>query len=62
MNTWAGFVISAAESAVAVRTFIGTVVTEDVTVKGDGVTFRRGGMTFRGRKRDDDLLFFKRVA
>ena len=46
----------------AVRTFIGTVVTEDVTVKGDGVTFRRGGMTFRGRKRDDDLLFFKRVA
>ena len=45
-----------------VRTFIGDLVTQDVKASGRTMTFRRGGMTFKGRRRDDDLLFFKRVA
>jgi len=45
-----------------VRTFIGEVVSEDVKIQGHGVTFRRKGMTFKGHRRDDDLLFFRRVA
>ena len=45
-----------------IRTFIGDVVAEDVTTKGQGITFRRKGMTFKGHRRDDELLFFKRVA
>ena len=45
-----------------VRTFIGEVIAEDVKIQGRGVTFRRKGMTFRGHRRDDDLLFFSRVA
>jgi hypothetical protein len=44
------------------RTFVGAVVTEDVAVKGRSVTFNRKGMTFKGRKRNDEMLFFERVA
>ena len=56
------FYLVASGGRSAIRTFIGAVVTEDVTFKGDCAIFRRGGMTFRGRRRGDDLLFFKRVA
>jgi hypothetical protein len=56
------FYLGASAGRSVVRTFIGDVVTEDVTVKGQGVTFRRKGMTFKGHRRDDELLFFKRVA
>jgi hypothetical protein len=56
------FYLGASNGKSTVRTFIGDIVAEDVAVKGDGVTFHRKGMTFRGRKRDDELLFFKRVA
>ena len=56
------FYMGASGSKPAVRTFIGAVVTEDVAVKGQNVTFHRKGMTFKGHKRNDDLLFFERVA
>ena len=56
------FYLGTSVGGTAVRTFIGEVVTVDVTVKGDSVIFRRKGMAFRGRKRNDDLLLFKRVA
>ena len=56
------FYLGESGGGLVVRTFIGTLVTEDVTTRGRTIVFRRGGMTFKGRRRDDDLLFFKRVA
>ena len=56
------FYLGASGGKSIIRTFIGDLVAEDVTARGRGVTFRRKGMTFKGRRRDDDLLFFKRVA
>jgi hypothetical protein len=46
-----------------VQTFMGVVVSSDVTVKGKSITFRRNGKTFRGSLRKDaDLFNFKRIA
>ena len=56
------FYMGASGGRPAIRTFTGAVVAEDVAVKGGSVTFHRRGMTFKGRKRNDDLLFFERVA
>ena len=56
------FYMGASGGKRAICTFTGTVVTEDVAVKGHSVTFHRKGMTFKGHKRNDDLLFFERVA
>ena len=56
------FYLGASGGKPVIRTFIGAVVTEDVAVKGGSVIFHRQGMTFKGRKRNDDLLFFERVA
>lgn len=56
------FYLGASGDKSVIRTFIGDLVADDVTARGRGVTFRRKGMTFKGHRRDDDLLFFKRVA
>jgi len=46
-----------------VTTFVGTVVSTDVRVKGQSITFVRKGKTFRGRLRKDaDSFNFRRVA
>lgn len=48
-----------------VHTFIGTLVSDDVSVSASGnrVTFKRKGMTFRGTlAREADMFNFKRVA
>ena len=46
-----------------VTTFIGTVVSTDVRVKGQSITFVRKGKTFRGRLcKDADSFNFRRVA
>ena len=46
-----------------VTTFVGTVVSTDVRVNGQSVTFIRKGKTFRGRLRKDaDSFNFRRVA
>jgi len=46
-----------------VITWCGTVVSDDVTIHGAVLTFRRRGMTFRGRVRSsDDCFNFKRTA
>lgn len=45
-----------------VTTFVGTVVSEDVTVRGTSVTFRRRGRTYRGRLGKDRSCFnFRRT-
>ena len=45
-----------------VTTFVGTVVSTDVRVKGRSITFVRKGKTFRGRLRKDaDSFNFRRV-
>ena len=56
------FYLGAPGGKPVLRTFIGAVVADDVAVKGQSVTFHRKGMTFKGRKRNDELLFFERVA
>lgn len=46
-----------------ITTFTGLVVSEDVTVAGRSVTFRRAGKTFRGRSSTKhDLFNFRRVT
>ena len=46
-----------------VTTFVGTVVSTDVRVKGQSITFVRKGKTFRGRLcKDADSFNFRRVA
>lgn len=46
-----------------VRTFVGTVVSTDVEVRGNVITFCRNGKTFRGRRRkSSDLFNFRRVV
>lgn len=46
-----------------VKTFLGTLVTTQVTVKGSVITFWRKGKTFRGRlRRDSEDFNFRRVA
>lgn len=50
-----------------VRTWLGTVVSDDVTVRGRGVTFRRGGRVFAGKKAatpakdDESAIWFVRT-
>ena len=46
-----------------VTTFVGTVVSTDVRVKGQSITFVRKGKTFRGRlSKNFDSFNFRRVA
>lgn len=46
-----------------VTTFIGTVISEDVAVKGLIITFRRGGKVYRGHlSRRGDSFNYRRVS
>lgn len=46
-----------------VTTFLATVVSRDVSVKGKVITFHRGGKTYRGHLCEDAEAFnFRRVA
>ena len=45
-----------------VATWLGEEISRDVQVRGSLITFRRKGMTFRGRLRDnEDCFYFKRI-
>jgi hypothetical protein len=45
-----------------VRTFTGLLVSEDMTRKGNTITFRRNGMTFSGKvSQDADCFDFERI-
>ena len=47
----------------AIRTWTGDLVTEDVTVRGRAIDFRRHGKAFRGqRQTDGDCFRFRRIA
>jgi hypothetical protein len=55
--------IGVIDGRTAIKTFIGTCVTTDVTIKGQTVTFRRHGKVYRGRKSNEhDLLNFRRIS
>lgn len=57
------FYVGQHEGRMAIRTFIGTVVSTGVKANGQTLTFRRMGKTFRGRmSRQHDLFNFRRVA
>ena len=57
------FYVGKHESRTAIKTFLGTLVSTDVSVNGHSLTFRRKGKTFRGRmSRQHDLFNFRRVA
>ena len=46
----------------AVKTFTGILVSDDVNISSNVVTFRRNGKTFRGRyKREGELFNFRRI-
>ena len=46
-----------------VHTFMGILVSDDVTITGDTITFRRNGRTFRGQlDGDGDVFNFKRIS
>lgn len=50
-------------STASIRTWTGTLVSDDVRVTGKTVTFHRAGKTYRGRLRKDaDLFNFRRIA
>jgi len=45
-----------------VTTWLGEVISRDVRVRGESITFQRNGMTFRGRLRNNqDCFGFKRI-
>jgi len=45
-----------------VTTWLGTVVSEDMTVHGKTITFRRSGKVYRGRlQKDADCFNFRRI-
>jgi hypothetical protein len=57
------FYVGKHEGRTAVKSFIGTLVSADVSVNGRSVTFRRNGKTFRGRlSKQHNLFHFRRVA
>ena len=46
-----------------VRTWMGKVVSDNVTLKGRSITFTRMGKVFRGRLRDEEPVFnFTRIS
>ena len=50
-------------SSAQVRTWTGDVVSSDVAIRGDAITFCRKGMTFRGRlPKDGQAFHFRRVS
>lgn len=56
------FYVGKSDGRTAIKTFLGTVVSSDVSTNGQSVTFRRKGKTFRGRtSKQHDLFNFRRV-
>jgi hypothetical protein len=57
------FYVGKHDGRVAVKTFLGNLVSADVSVNGQSLTFRRKGKVFRGRmSRQHDLFNFRRVG
>jgi hypothetical protein len=57
------FYVGKIEGRNAIKTFLGTVVSSEVSTNGLSLTFRRKGNVFRGRmSRQHDLFNFRRVA
>ena len=51
-----------AEGHTIVTTWLGEEVSREVQIRGNVLTFRRKGMTFRGRlRREEDCFGFKRI-
>ena len=56
------FYLRKADGRTAVSTWLGVEVSREVVIRGQVLTFRRKGMTFRGRlPRDEDCFRFKRI-
>jgi len=56
------FYVGHHEGRTAIKTFLGTLVSADVSTNGHSLTFRRKGKTFRGRmSKQHDLFNFRRV-
>ena len=60
---WGGiFYLSTADGRPIVTTWTGEVVSGEVRAERNIIMFKRQGMTFRGRRREDEnAFFFKRV-
>lgn len=57
------FYVGKHEGRTAIKTFLGTLVSADVSVNGQSLTFHRKGKVFRGRmSRQHDLFNFRRVV
>lgn len=57
------FYVGQLQGRTAVKTFLGSLVSDDVAVSGQSLSFRRKGKTFKGRmSRQHDLFHFRRVA
>ena len=57
------FYVGEQDGRVAVKTFIGTVVSTDCVRHGRSLTFKRNGKVFRGRtSQKRDLFHFRRVG
>ena len=57
------FYIGKHDGRLAIKTFLGTLVSADVAQSGKTLTFKRNGKAYRGRQRkDDEWLNFKRIS
>lgn len=57
------FYLGKRDGRTVVQTFVGALVSDDVTARGNSITFRRKGKVFRGRARmHEGILNFRRVA
>lgn len=56
------FYCDTASKPLKVKTFIGQVVSEAVTIHGRSITFHKDGNMYRGRLGDSDAFNFKRIA
>lgn len=57
------FYLGKVDGRLAIKTFVGATVSNEVERHGSSVSFRRNGKTFRGQASDEhDLLNFRRVA
>ena len=57
------FYVGTQDGRLAIRTFLGALVSSDCTQQGRVVTFTRGGKLYRGRtSQKRDLLNFRRTA
>jgi hypothetical protein len=63
VGQYGSFYVGKHEGRTVVRTFLGTLVSADVSLNGRSLTFRRKGKVFRGRmSKQHDLFNFRRVA